>query len=200
MAKLCQEAVDLHKERNDLILHWIQAIGDEQHAGFDNPTDEDNGLSRLNQRARERKERAARRNVETQWRVLDDWRYSLECQIDNLKELRAHVGFEEEFHAYVDQQQYSIETFLGWATFEDLSTNILENMIPQDTATEKPSSRTCFVCWESLPPGTRGGPFEKETELVWCPDCKTCTHRTCLVDWRREHPGLDCPICRPSQE
>ncbi|KAF4309105.1 hypothetical protein GTA08_BOTSDO01888 [Botryosphaeria dothidea] len=66
MAKLCQEAVDLRKERNDFILHWIQAIADEQHAGFDIPTDEDNGLSRLNQRARERKERSARRNVEMQ--------------------------------------------------------------------------------------------------------------------------------------
>ncbi|KAF4541887.1 ABC metal ion transporter [Lasiodiplodia theobromae] len=58
MTKLCQEAMDLREERDNLLYGFVDDIRSEQDALFDVLTyREDAGLSKLSQRAQERKER-----------------------------------------------------------------------------------------------------------------------------------------------
>lgn len=203
MAKLCQEAMDLREERNALLFDFVEDIRSEQDALFDTTTwRQDPGLSNISQRARERKERDLLQAKQRQQKVVDNFRYNLECQIRNIEDLRAFQGYGEEFNAYLGQQQHSMNTLLEEMALDNFLARCIGPMLhvrcKMDSFIAPYSAPMCIVCFEPVGQDITGVPVRENAELTLCPICGKPYHRTCLTKWRDENPKYDCVVCRPN--
>lgn len=198
MTKLCQEAMDLREERDNLLYGFVDDIRSEQDALFDVLTyREDVGLSKLSQRARERKERNLSLVEQRQKRTVGYLRHNLDCQIRNIKDLRALQGHEDEFVAYLDQQQYSTNTLLEEMILKRLVASCIPPMVTtmSDPSVDSNDDPCCMVCFELGPQKDMEGRLKKK--IAACPSCGIFYHQECLTKWRDENPEFDCILCRP---